>query len=267
MNLNAKVPMWKLERYLLGELPHAELQAIDTALNNDPQLAKALEELRIQNVQFAQEFDPQASAQRALAQVSARKQQSKSASILEWIWKPAGVLATLAIAVLVGVEHYSHKPLADSVQVAQANTTLEETRTKGLENRIEVWQKSGDTTSKLLDSAKVQKGDLLQIRSQVAKRCFAAIVSLDGRGNWTTHLPDTGTAAVALEPGLSGFLPFAYQLDDAPRYEVFWLITSAKPFAVNRLIQTLAPLQGSPIPPPFLPLDSKFEQSRLVVFK
>ena len=184
------------------------------------------------------------------------------------VGKPIGIFAALTIALIVVVENDTHKPITGAnIQVAQADLKLEETRTKGLENTIEVWQKSGDTTYKLLDSAKVKQGDLLQIRSQVGKRCFAAILSLDGRGNWTTHLPESGSVAVALEPGLSGFLPFAYQLDDAPLYEVFWLITANKTFNVETLLKSLTALQGSPIPPPFLPIDTLFTQSRLVVLK
>jgi hypothetical protein len=34
-------------------------------------------------------------------------------------------------------------------------------------------------------------------------------------------------------------LPYAYQLDDAPRFERFYLIASDKPFSVQQLVQSI----------------------------
>ena len=72
--------------------------------------------------------------------------------------------------------------------------------------------------------------DVIRLGYQAAGRAFGVIVSMDGRGTVTQHLPATGTAAVALRPGGQVLLDAAYELDNAPRWERFCLVTSERPF-------------------------------------
>jgi len=268
MNLLENIPQWKLERFLLGELSAAEMKSIEAARNENPEIASKLTELEKSNIDFFANVDPHATARRLQALAGARSADHARS----WIHKPVtafGAFALLAIVTLFSV--YSRHQTPAPIQLAMASNIDSNNgsneRIKGMHNRIEVWEKAADTVAILLEGAKVKKGTLLQIRTQVSSKCFAAVVSLDGRGNWTTHLPETGTASVVLEPGKSGFLPFSYQIDDAPRYEVFWLITSNTSFRVDSLLDELAPLKSSPIAPPILPLGLTFTQSRLMLAK
>jgi hypothetical protein len=56
------------------------------------------------------------------------------------------------------------------------------------------------------------------------------IVSIDGRGAVTVHLPPTGREAARLRPGNRVLLDQAYELDDAPRWECFYFVTAQVPF-------------------------------------
>ncbi len=260
------IPQWKLERYALGELPPNELVAIKSQIANDPEAQRQLQQIDSSNREFLQQNDPHAAAKRLMALSKARAQEESASP--SWIWKPVTAFAVLAIAVFLGTNMMKpQNPVEQGMEMAMVSTHDDGIRTKGLQNRIELWQKTGDSIAMILDGAKVNAGDLLQIRTQVDKKCFAAVVSLDGRGNWTKHLPENGSQASAMEPGKSGFLPFSYQLDDAPRYEVFWLITSDSAFSVDSLMKSLEVLSGSPIAPPVLPLDTRFHQVRLAVAK
>lgn len=260
------IPQWKLERYALGELPPSELEIIKTQIANDPEAQTRLQQIDSSNREFLQQNDPHAAAKRLTALSKARSRDESTSS--GWIWKPVTAFAALAIAAFLGTNMITTQgPVEQGMEVAMVSPPDDGVRTKGLQNRIELWQKTGDSIAMILDGAKVNAGDLLQIRTQVDKKCFAAVISLDGRGNWTKHLPENGPQASAMEPGTSGFLPFSYQLDDAPRYEVFWLVTSDSAFSVDSLVKSLDALSGSPIAPPVLPLDTRFHQVRLAVVK
>lgn len=263
------IPTWKLERYLLGELPPKEMLILQKQINDNLHLQLQLETLQKSNADFLNENDPKQSARRILALSGAKKEFAKQkefeaeTTIKSWwgtvlsmpMQRVSAVFLALFAAVIVWqISHQSALP-------------VNEIRTKGLNARIELWQKEGDSVALILDSAQLKKDDLVQIRIHPASRCFAAVVSIDGRGNWTTHLPATGPLATYVEPGKNEFLPFSYQLDDAPNYEVFWLISAEAPFHVDSLIQSLESLRGSPFAPPVLPLDARFTQARISIRK
>ena len=76
------------------------------------------------------------------------------------------------------------------------------------------------------------EGDEIQLRYRVPQKCFGMLLSMDGNGTVTMHMGD-GNNAVELEPGKMTTLPFAYKLDNAPKFEKFFLLTSQSAFAFN----------------------------------
>jgi len=92
----------------------------------------------------------------------------------------------------------------------------------------------------LADGAAVRAGDTLQLRLLARGAAHGVVVSLDGRGAVTRHFPD-GTST--LLPAGSSPLPFSFELDDAPGFERFFLVTSDKPLdvvAVEQAAKALA---------------------------
>jgi len=116
-------------------------------------------------------------------------------------------------------------------------TSLE--RIKGAGDPVlTVYRQSSGQAQKLAARAAVRAGDVLQAAYQVTKPLQGAILSVDGGGNVTVHLAKEGRS-VALVPGGEHPLEFSYELDRAPRYEVFFLFTSDQPFDLEPLRQTL----------------------------
>ena len=72
-----------------------------------------------------------------------------------------------------------------------------------------------------------RSGDLVQIAYRSDGLAYGAIFSVDGRGAVTRHLPAAGEQAVPLAK--RDTLDFAYELDDAPRWERFYLVASDRP--------------------------------------
>ncbi len=253
----ARIPSWKLERFALGELPTHEMESIRKQIAESPDLQDQLETLRHSNALFLEQHPPKAAARRILAMAGSRQEENLRHDqpwFSSFLSLPKGMLAAVLI-------------VAVTVLVLQNQFTVADIRTKGGDARIELWQKNGDSISMILDSATLQAGDLVQIRIHPTERCYGVVISLDGRGNWTTHLPESGTTSPMIEPGKNEFLPFSYKLDDAPRFEVFWLVMSPKPFQVDSLLQSLEILRASPMAPPVLPLNADFQQVRIGIRK
>ncbi|MEM6930226.1 MAG: hypothetical protein AAF602_25020, partial [Myxococcota bacterium] len=76
----------------------------------------------------------------------------------------------------------------------------------------------------LPDGATLREGDTIQV-GYVATAGYAAIVSLDGWGVVTTHLPPRREPTPR-----RGVLDHAFRLDDAPDYERFFLVVDDTPF-------------------------------------
>ena len=55
---------------------------------------------------------------------------------------------------------------------------------------------------------------------------------MDGNGTLTMHMAE-GNKAIALEPGKMTTLPFAYKLDNAPKFEKFFFLTSRDNFELD----------------------------------
>jgi hypothetical protein len=62
------------------------------------------------------------------------------------------------------------------------------------------------------------------------------VLSVDGRGALTLHLPLEEGPAAELGQGET-LLPRAYVLDDAPRYERFYLFSSELPFSTREVTE------------------------------
>src|SRR6185436_11941296 len=81
-------------------------------------------------------------------------------------------------------------------------------------------------------------------------RTYGAIVSIDGRGAVTLHLPRQGARATRLpEGGETVLLDRAYELDDAPRWERFFFVTGEAPFEIEPLLEAARRAAADPSAP------------------
>jgi hypothetical protein len=112
-------------------------------------------------------------------------------------------------------------------------------RLKGAGDPVLVVYRQGPTgPERLVAQAHVKPGDVLQAAYQVARPVQGALLSVDGSGNVTVHLAQKNRS-VPLVPGAEHPLAFSYELDQAPRFEVFFLFTGDQVFDVEPLRQTL----------------------------
>jgi len=248
-----RVPDLVLEQYALGELRAAERERVDAALDGDPALRERLEALRRSDAEILAERPPALVAEAIRAALGAGERQpsvgrpsvggpaadgpSARRRLAAFPLGPV-LAAAAAVLVLVGVLAFrgSLFPSADI------------TRMKGGEAALLVYRSTGSGVEELGEGAAARAGDLLQLRYAPGAARYGAVFSIDGRGSVTFHLPAgyQGGAAEspALQPGGQA-LESAYELDDAPAFERFYLVTALSPFDLASLREAALALARS----------------------
>jgi hypothetical protein len=230
----AAIGDWQLERYRLGELPAGELDTLRTALAADGDLEERLARL--------DRSDRAILAQHPAA-VMGPSIRARAASGDTGRARQAGAPRRLALALACGLVLAAAGVLLVPGRVPNANEDT--TRVKGLAPRLFVYRKAPTGAEELSAGAAAHENDVVQLAYQAAGRHFGAIVSIDGRGAVTRHLPAAGTLASPLKTGAAFALPEAYRLDDAPGFERFYFVTADQPFAVDLVLTAVSHPAGA----------------------
>jgi hypothetical protein len=224
---------WQLERYRLGELPAGELDTIRTALATGGDLAVRLARLDRSDGEILAQHPP------SVISASIR---ARAASGAAGRPRPAGAPRRLALAVAFGLVLAAAGVLLVPGRVP--GTKEDTTRVKGLAPRLFVYRKAPAGAEELAAGAAARENDVVQLAYQAAGRHFGAIVSIDGRGAVTRHLPAAGTQASPLKTGgpLRSPRPIG---DDAPGFERFYFVTADQPFAVDLVLTAVSNPAGA----------------------
>jgi len=111
----------------------------------------------------------------------------------------------------------------------------DDTRIKSADQTLLVYHKTSTGSELLVSTSLLGGGDEIQLAYYAAKKRYGVILSIDGRGSVTTHLPLHGPQALPIETTKPELLPYSYRLDDAPDFETLFLITSDQPFTVAQI--------------------------------
>jgi len=220
------VPNWKAERYLLGELPAREMASLASLEKERGEFHSQLEGLKKSNKELLAKYPA--------------KRLPKQFTIIESVknkWLiPMSAVAAMLVSATAFLVVFNEGDM-DRGKVIAMNE--DGTRAKGLKAGLEIWRKTGNSVEKLANNSEARAGDLLQIRYIAEEKCYGAILSKDGNGVLTMHLTGENGKAMALEPGKIVSLEKAYELDDAPKFETFYLFTSKEKFELAPIAETL----------------------------
>jgi hypothetical protein len=98
---------------------------------------------------------------------------------------------------------------------------------------------------RLGDAARVRPHDTIQLSYAAGESDrFGVVISVDGRGVITQHLPVNATAPASLAAARETSLPRSFELDDTPGFERFFFVTAAKPFSLNQVLEAARALAG-----------------------
>lgn len=235
----------RLERYRLGEMDPAQHKAIADRLAEDEALRARLAALEQSDREIAGRY-PAPEMAEALRRRAASDARSAEALLHEtrpraaWrAWLVPAVVTAASACLVVAV-----------ASIWLRSLVVEDTTIKGGLASLVVHRRVGEGSEELRGGAVARRGDEIRIGYRAAGHAYGAILSVDGRGALTQHLPRTGDRAATLQRSGTVFLDFAYELDDAPRWEVFYFVTSDAPFDLEpvrrAVLQAAAPGPGTP---------------------
>jgi len=256
---DTKTPRWLLERLALGELDAAataELRRRAAAAGED--LDAALAELAASSAQLLREHPPA----RMVEEIRRRAKPPARPRRVRTIWVVAPIALAGALALVLLVRPAGERPEAPSPEYIGVKGSPA--------SRLVVYRHERGGDRPLPDGATAAEGDLVQLAYREKQAGFGLLLSIDGAGTVTLHWPDRpSTGAAPLDTAGEARLPSAYQLDDAPGFERFFLVTAPRPFPVATVIDAARALAARPqdarTSP--LPLPATFEQTSVALAK
>jgi hypothetical protein len=233
------IPDLLLERYRLNELPAASAQALGQEIAGNPAAQSRLAALARSDEEILSRYPAARFVRRLSRRPSPRG------------WLLAGALTTAVVTMLAIMPNLPSG--SDRVKGAV-----------GGHPSLAVYRRTPAGSERLADGDVARAGDLLRVGYQPAGRDYGVILSIDGRGAVTLHLPPAGTQAAPLVQAKMTLLESAYELDEAPRIERFYFITGTRPFAVAPV---LAAARAATTAPATLPLPAGLDQVTFAVQK
>jgi len=261
-----KLPDWKLERYVLRELPEEELQEINRRRETDPEFDLEMKQAETEIEESNRKILSRYSADEMAAKIRRRAEAAEAADTIDTapeeqdrqreeaettsestVWHPvfalprvvfpAAAAAALALFILFSGQ-FSYLGLpglnngAGGMEGAYESFESFESgiRLKGMENMepgIRVFRRTKDGETELLKPLDhASEGDLLQLGFLSPRAEYGVLFSVDGRGVVTLHSPSSTDKSAELADEGPVLLDTAYRLDDAPRFERFYLVSS-----------------------------------------
>ena len=237
-----QLPDFYVEQYILGEAPDHVVRRIES----DPELRAKADALRTDSASILETYPPEffvgrivnRARERGIVTPESEDWPSKLRILMEssqWV-RPA-LAAVVAAALLVPVLLTQLTPGAavggDSADVAAGSE-----RIKGLDTAISIYRQNPDGGSQELEEGEsASNGDRLQVAYRAADAKHGVIFSVDGRGIVTLHHPRTVFDDTGLVRSGEVALPYAYVLDDSPRYEKFYFLSSQDPINVQKVLE------------------------------
>ncbi len=252
------IPDWKLEKYLTGDLPASEMRELRELEATDELFAGRVRMFREDNLAILRKM-PFESLEAKLAAHDARENGENGAvcargangagrktdvsfKLEKFAAAVIFVFAVVAVVAFMNSERAISSTVGDAAGQVAANTDVnaqlamadveDGTRIKGMDSRMEIWRKTEKGIVQLENLSDAREGDEIQLRYSVPQKCFGILFSMDGNGTLTMHMGNENKA-IALEPGKMVTLPFAYKLDNAPKFEKFFLLTSQNEFELD----------------------------------
>ena len=239
------IPDLVLERYRLNELPETSTRAVEHMLAADPALRARLDALDRSDADIRARYSPV---------IAIHDKPAPSRRLVVRALAAASLAATALLVFFAVPRTVPDSPGGDQIKGMAASRPA-----------LAIYRRTSAGSERLADGDIVRPGDLLRVGYRSGGRAYGVILSIDGRGALTMHLPSNGAAAVSLAQGAATtLLDHAYELDDAPQVERFFFITSAKPFQVASI---LAAARAARSAPDTLPLPSGLEQVTFAIRK
>jgi hypothetical protein len=233
-----------LERYILKELPEERIVEIDSLCSRSSELKTRIEAIKSSNEEILNSYPEEKIAAEIKAKYNILKPgkkisgRSSKQNIRRYIFPVLTVAAAAFLFFILPAIKTSFNDLS-------INVPGDITRQKGDEAVIYLYRKTNNAVDNLISGSIAKSGDLLQIAYVSKTDKYGVIFSIDGRGTVTLHFPESNTASTKLITGKKISLNNSYELDDAPDFEKFILITSGSNLDVDTILNTAHKFAGN----------------------
>lgn len=233
-----------LERYLLGELPREESGEVERAAAADPCVRAALDGLGASSRDILARYPAADFKARLLARL--READAPRLTWRRWTAFAAAGAALVLAAVLIVPRIKQLSSILPSGAGGEQNLIKGDAAVDLTKTQLLVYKKTGDQAELVGDGNEAAAGALLQLAYVAASGSHGTILSIDGRGVVTRHFPAEDGGSTLLSPRKRILLPSAFELDDAPGFERFFLVTSAGPIDVGAVLAKAVELARDP---------------------
>ena len=192
-------------------------------------IEKALEEISASNIQILNKYK----AEDMRAAIEAKLSGTKKTSSVK-VFRIASFAAAAVFVAAVA--------LPVSLNTMKSRTSQPSIRTKGavIENSskasLSLYRQKGNEVYSLINGSSASEGDVIQITYTAGQNDYGIIFSVDGNGNITNHFPINSWTAEPLKHGTDEVpLDYSYELDNAPDFECFIMVSSKQQFSLDDL--------------------------------
>jgi len=119
-------------------------------------------------------------------------------------------------------------------------------RAKGVGVELRVFRQQSAGIERLVSGTEVTAHQVLQLGYARGGFRFGVLLSIDGRGDVTLHVPREPGESTALSSRSEHLLSEAYELDDAPAFERFILVVAEEPLSVEQVLSAARALAREP---------------------
>ncbi len=220
-----------VERLAAGDLSPGRAAYVRERLAADPAGAARLARLAASDRDTLAAHPPAVAAaeiHRRLARPSAPVRGAARTRPGWWLAAPTALVVAASLVLVLRPGHPTGGGIAAGT--GPARPVDDGDALKGLKPRLGVFRKGAAGIERLRDGAATRAGDELQIVYVAAGHKFGAVVSVDGGGHVTFHLPTAAGPAARLRTDGEIALPASYELDAAPGFERFVFVVGDEPF-------------------------------------
>lgn len=240
--MKREIPDILVEQLLLDELDPAMKESIQES----PEVPQRLELLRASNTEILERYPPGEMVRRIEGRLRAVQEAEAVASEgttakagrgrrhgLPALLHRRGFIPAMAAVAVVALVVGLLPLLLRGGMGPQEGTGV---RIKGAGPVLHVYRETPQGVELVKNGASASAHDLLQLSYIAAGARYGMIFSVDGSGTVTLHYPESSPLAERLSGGGEVALPHSYELDNAPKFERFYLVTSASEFPVNEIL-------------------------------
>lgn len=232
---------------ILEQINSSELNAADYyAVYGKQEIEDSLAKLRQSDQEILNKYKPEQMRAKIESKLN-KKPVILNANFIRYAQfaAAAAFLCAIIIPASMRAKSNSNPIAAETIVESTTKTNSETIRIKGNANvkstgnhnpSINLYRQDGDKITTLSNGAFAKSGDVIQITYNAGNKEYGVIFSVDGNGNITRHFPENSWQAEALEHDFNETpLDFSYELDNAPDFECFIMVTSKQQFTLDDL--------------------------------